>query len=237
MKKKYGVEKKHRFISVGQNTWRKQLPVLMQTMDILEGNGYGNVVELYIHTNIHAIDPLETALFNLREIAKKLKINVRFPDDSMNHSLFDAPSDEIMAELYNASDYLVSSSICEGFGLPIVEAMACGLPSVCNGTSTIYEHLGGRYGQSGSFSRGCVTKHRIEICPPARMIHAPDAEQLAQGMITMMERAENKEGMEGMRKACVDYANGFDWGMTRALIRKKVEEIAGKPTQVPVEIL
>lgn len=237
LKKKWKVEKKYRFISVGQNTWRKQLPVLIQAMDILEGYGYGKDVELYMHTNIHAIDPMEAALFNLKEVAKKLKTNIRFPDDSMNHSLFDSPSDEIMAELYNASDYFVSSSICEGFGLPIVEAMACGLPAVCNGSSTIYEHLGGRYGQSGSFLRGCVTKHRIEICPPARMVHAPDAEQLAKGMTTMIEKAERKEGMEGIRKACVEYANGFDWGMARTLIRKKVEEIAEKPTQVPVDIL
>jgi glycosyltransferase involved in cell wall biosynthesis len=237
LKNKYRVEKRHRFIAVGQNTWRKQIPVLIQTMDILKGYGYEDDVELYIHTNIHATDPLEAALFNLKEVANKLKVDVRFPDDSMNHSLFDAPSDEIMADLYSVSDYFISSSICEGFGLPIVEAMACGLPAVCNGSSTIYEHLGAEYGQHGNFTRGYVAKHRTEICPPARMIHSPDAVHLAQGMITMVDMSWHEESMEGMRKACIEYASRFDWNVTRSLIRKKVEEIAGKPTQVPVEIL
>jgi len=37
-------------------------------------------------------------------------------------------SDEDLALLYNAADVLVLPSLDEGFGLPVVEAMACGLP-------------------------------------------------------------------------------------------------------------
>ena len=43
---------------------------------------------------------------------------------------------------YNAADALVMPSFEEGFGLPVVEAMACGTPVVCSKTSSLPE-IGG----------------------------------------------------------------------------------------------
>jgi glycosyltransferase involved in cell wall biosynthesis len=40
-------------------------------------------------------------------------------------------SDEFLASLYNASDVCVHASVLEGFGLTVIEAMACGLPVIC----------------------------------------------------------------------------------------------------------
>ena len=44
--------------------------------------------------------------------------------------------------LYNAADLFVLPSINEGFGLPILEAMACGAPVTCANTSSIPEVAG-----------------------------------------------------------------------------------------------
>jgi glycosyltransferase involved in cell wall biosynthesis len=48
-------------------------------------------------------------------------------------------SDEDLLELYNACDCFVFPSFYEGFGLPILEAMACGRAVACSNTSSMPE--------------------------------------------------------------------------------------------------
>jgi glycosyltransferase involved in cell wall biosynthesis len=48
-----------------------------------------------------------------------------------------------VALFYNAADLLVYPSICEGFGLPVMEAMACGVPVVTSFGSSLEEVAGG----------------------------------------------------------------------------------------------
>lgn len=51
-------------------------------------------------------------------------------------------SDEDLMLLYNAADVYVYPSIYEGFGLPILEAMACGTPVVTSNTTSMPEVAG-----------------------------------------------------------------------------------------------
>lgn len=55
---------------------------------------------------------------------------------------FSKISDDFLNELYNASDILLFPSLYEGFGLPIVEAFATGLPVVTSNVDTIREVAG-----------------------------------------------------------------------------------------------
>jgi glycosyltransferase involved in cell wall biosynthesis len=48
-------------------------------------------------------------------------------------------SDEDLLQLYNACDLFAFPSFYEGFGLPVLEAMACGRAVVCSNTSSLPE--------------------------------------------------------------------------------------------------
>jgi glycosyltransferase involved in cell wall biosynthesis len=51
------------------------------------------------------------------------------------------PDDDLPA-LYSAADAFVFPSLYEGFGLPVLEAMACGTPVVCSDSSSLPEVAG-----------------------------------------------------------------------------------------------
>ena len=48
-------------------------------------------------------------------------------------------TDDELVQIYNMAELFVYPSIFEGFGLPVLEAMKCGLPVVASNTSSIPE--------------------------------------------------------------------------------------------------
>jgi glycosyltransferase involved in cell wall biosynthesis len=51
-------------------------------------------------------------------------------------------SDQDLVQLYNQAELFVYPSILEGFGLPPLEAMQCGLPVICSDSSSLREVVG-----------------------------------------------------------------------------------------------
>ena len=52
-------------------------------------------------------------------------------------------SQEDLVNFYNLADLFVLPSLYEGFGLPVLESLACGTPVVCSNTSSLPE-VGGK---------------------------------------------------------------------------------------------
>ena len=72
---------------------------------------------------------------NIKEYISKLKL------ENVVHLLEKVP-DEDLVLLYNLADIFIYPSLYEGFGLPIIEAMACGTPVIAGNNSSLPEAAG-----------------------------------------------------------------------------------------------
>ena len=50
--------------------------------------------------------------------------------------------EELLPDLYRGAEAFVFPSLSEGFGLPVLEALACGVPVICSNTSSLPEVAG-----------------------------------------------------------------------------------------------
>jgi glycosyltransferase involved in cell wall biosynthesis len=81
--------------------------------------------------------------------------------------------DEDLPALYRGATFFAFVSLYEGFGLPVLEAMACGVPVVCSDTSSIPE----------------VAGDSALLVDPLRL------DELAEGMIRVLREEELREEM------------------------------------------
>lgn len=229
---------KLRFITVAQNTVRKNIPALMQAVELLAHRDPNREMQFYIHTNMDP-DPQEAFIFDLYTIAERLGVSdwFSFPEGK-SVSLFKAPADSVLADEYNASDFFISASMCEGYGLPMVEAMACGCPVIANATSTIPEHLGASLdAKFGWAPRGYLVSNKVEIHPPSRMVKVVRPEALAQAIWdAYLASKERPHDLEKMRQKCIEYAKGRTWQDMKESMSDVVKSVHG-PIQIPVEVL
>lgn len=101
------------------------------------------------------------------------------------HAIGFAPDRDLPA-LYSAATVFVFPSLYEGFGIPLLEAMACGTPVVASDTSSIPEVVG----QAGL------------LVPPT------EPEQLADATVRVVEDSGLRERLS---KAGIERAREFTW--------------------------
>ncbi len=103
--------------------------------------------------------------------------------------------DADLPALYSGADCLLMPSLYEGFGIPVLEAMACGTPVVCSKVSSLPE-VGG---------------------PAARYIESMTGEGLAEAVLDVLS---NPQMAEQMRTEGLNRAARFSW---RDAARQTVE--------------
>ncbi len=116
---------------VGDINWNKNLPALVQSCLTL------GVDLVIVGKQAAQVDALDLSHPELRHIARLRQL---FSSPLIHRPGFVPDAD--LVEIYNAAAVYCQPSFAEGFGIPIVEAMACGTPVVCSDTSSMPEIAG-----------------------------------------------------------------------------------------------
>jgi len=103
---------KVKFLVVARDDPRKNLKGLAEAMEILNNKGYKDKYVVFLITD----DSAKTKFNNITNAVILRK--------------FGGAPYELILGYMSASDYLIHPSFCEGFGLPILEANACGVPVI-----------------------------------------------------------------------------------------------------------
>jgi alpha-1,3-rhamnosyl/mannosyltransferase len=117
------------FLFVGSPKPHKNLPVLFAAFAQLRSSHHGEI-ELAIVGNDKKNQPA------LRALAVRLGIDQRV-------RWIESVSDELLRACYSAAQATILPSRQEGFGLPVIESMACGTPVICADAASLPEVAGG----------------------------------------------------------------------------------------------
>lgn len=110
---------------VGSNLPRKNRTLLVEMLNLLKDSWDGIVCFAG-----HSIDIELQNLINKYGLEKRVISIVK-------------PKHELLIALYNGAEALVFPSFSEGFGWPLIEAQACGIPVITSNIEPMYEVCGG----------------------------------------------------------------------------------------------
>jgi glycosyltransferase involved in cell wall biosynthesis len=100
---------------------------------------------------------------------------------------------EKLASYYSGAECLVMPSLAEGFGLPVIEAMACGCPVIVSDRDSL-----------------------PEIAANAATVTGPDAEAIAEALRNLIG---NQRVREDLRRRGLQHAGQFTWAAAAARTR------------------
>ena len=129
-----------------------------------------------------------------------------------------------MASLYRSADCFVLPTRGEGWGMPILEAMACGLPAIATNWSAQMEFMNERNSYLLK-SKGLIPA--VAKCPYYKGFEwaDPDPEHLAHLMRHVYEHQD--EAREIGKRAAEDAARLWTWDHAAAKIIERLDQIPG----------
>jgi len=144
----------HYVLYVGSENPRKNLPRLL--------SAFAKLREAIPQTKLIKIGSIEYL-----PQAEDLHRQVREMGLSESVIFVEHVPDEDLAQFYNLADLFVFPSLLEGFGLPVLEAMACGTPVVTSNCSSLPEVAGEAALLVDPYDVGAIEKAMFQVlCDP-----------------------------------------------------------------------
>jgi len=163
---------KVKFIVVARDDPRKNLKGLADAMEILNNKGYKDRYVVFLITD---------------DSAKAKFSNI--PNAVILRNFGGAPYELILGYI-SASNYLIQPSYCEGFGLPILEANACGVPAIHTDAPPMNEFSSEEF----NFLFNYIEKQPVKANPYQYWIfHLFTPRMLAEMMAYAIDIYENKK--------------------------------------------
>lgn len=216
LRKNLRVDETFNVVFVGRNQYRKNLPALFTAIKKVH-KIIPNI--RLIHHSIPTVDPSGAPnSYDLETIIREMDIEklVSYIPVAEGGIL----SFEVVNQLYNLGDLFVLPTMGEGFGLPLTEAMACGLPTIGTDFSAVTEVIG---------DRGLLAKVAEYVYVEGNLRHAVvDTDDLAQCIYRL-------SGDQDLRKTCIEKGFKFTDTLTPDKVAKRIlnvfEEVVKKDYQ------
>ena len=180
-------------LRVDKNTWRKDYPASWKALrPALRAHPD---IAVHFHCRRNASDgyDLEGVRWNDEDIRERVT-------HTADLGLTVGVGEDQLATLYSAADLFLSTSWGEGFGLTLLEAMACGTPALAQDCSSITEVVG---------PGGILVKPKGRMHVPMGQEQCiPDVDKFAY----WIEHLYNARAMrEKLGQAAVEHAAQFSW--------------------------
>lgn len=199
---------------VGRNFVRKNPQALLRALAIWdqEFGGLPEEVVVYFHT-----DDKDPAGFPLSEVIVRdfpgLRSKVFFPN---KFDLVRGVKPKQLARIYQASDIFVNTSMGEGWGLPITEAMACKVPVIVPSHTACEEQVG------TNGERGLRIKNGSTIYVSHNVVqYVINEVDLA---AKLKYAYEHREELEEKIETAYDWASKHDWSITTKDLARHVDK-------------
>ncbi len=174
---------------VGNIKPHKNLVRLIEAFDRLRKCGFDELTLLIIGDEISKLPSLRRAVHS-HKLHKHVRFLGHLPDDTL-------------AILYRLAAVFVFPSLSDGFGLPPIEAMACGAPVVTSNVSSLPEVTGGA----------------------AVLVDPYDIESIADGIARVLSDPALREEL---RVKGIARALEFSWERSVSRTREIYQEVAGR---------
>jgi SAM-dependent methyltransferase len=114
---------------------RKQYPIQLEAIRLFMEKNPDLNVRVYIHT-----EPTNAmGGWDMRAVVDQLGLKGKVYSTNQYDTSVVAMPQDFMARLYNSFDVLMNCSSGEGFGIPIIEAQACGVPVIAHDVTAMSE--------------------------------------------------------------------------------------------------